>query len=96
MEFVRIMKPIAEDWHKKAMHAIFSEDWEKALFCCDKGLSIYRENSKLLILKAVIDRKLGNFEVALNDLERASRHMNFEGLVTEVNTQISLTYNEMG
>jgi tetratricopeptide (TPR) repeat protein len=80
------MTPVAEEWHKKAMHAIFAEDWEKALFSVNKGLSVYRENSKLLILKAVIDRKLGNFEVALNDLERASRHMNFENLVEDVNT----------
>jgi regulator of sirC expression with transglutaminase-like and TPR domain len=68
------------------MHSIFAEDWEKSLFCVNKGLSIYRENSKLLVLKAVIDRKLGNFEIALNDLERASRHMNFEETVEEVNT----------
>lgn len=95
-EFVNIMRPKAEEWHMKAAAAVFESDHKKAMYCTNKGLEVYRESAKLLLLRASMHRKNQAFDNALDDLERASRHMNFEGISEQVRIQIALTYNDVG
>lgn len=95
-EFVSIMRPMSNEWLDKATKAIFSNDLKLAMYCINKGLNVYRDSPKLLLLRASIHRQLLNFEEALDDLERASLHMNFENISEQVRTQIALTYNDLG
>lgn len=96
VKFTAIMKPKAEEWGSKAKKAIFEKDLVKAFYCINKGLEYYEESSSLFLLRASLHRIQLNFEQALNDLERASKYMSFEGTTDEVNQQIALTYNNMG
>ena len=66
------------------------------MYCINKGLNVYRDSPKLLLLRASINRQLQNYEEALDDLERASLHMNFENISEQVRMQIALTYNDIG
>lgn len=95
-EFVSIMRPMSNEWLDKATKAIFDNDLKLAMYCINKGLNVYRDSPKLLLLRASIHRKMENFEEALDDLERASLHMNFENISEQVRTQIALTYNDIG
>lgn len=95
-EFVSIMRPMSNEWLDKATKAIFDNDLKLAMYCINKGLNVYRDSPKLLLLRASIHRKLEHFEEALDDLERASLHMNFENISEQVRTQIALTYNDIG
>lgn len=62
----------------------------------DKGLGVYKEAPKLLLLKAAIFRRKELYDEALDILERASKHMNFEHISEEVRIMIGLTYNDIG
>jgi tetratricopeptide (TPR) repeat protein len=95
-EFVSIMRPMSNEWLDKATKAIFDNDLKLAMYCINKGLNVYRDSPKLLLLRASIQRQLQNYEEALDDLERASLHMNFENISEQVRTQIALTYNDIG
>jgi tetratricopeptide (TPR) repeat protein len=95
-KFVGVMKPKAMEWGAKAKKAIFDKDFKKAVYCINKGLEFYEESSQLYLLRASLHRIQSNFEQALNDLERASKYMKYEGTTDEVNHQIALTYNNMG
>jgi tetratricopeptide (TPR) repeat protein len=61
-----------------------------------KGLDMFHDMTKLLILRASLYRQQKDYESALNDLERASKFMYAEGLENDVKVQIGLTYNDMG
>ena len=95
-EFVSIMRPMSNEWLEKANKAIFNNDLKLAMYCINKGLNVYRDSPKLLLLRASIYRLMQNFEEALDDLERASLHMNFENISEQVRMQIALTYNDIG
>lgn len=96
LEFVGIMKPLADQWYDRAVGALFEDDLEKAMYFINKGLGIYKESTKHLLLRATIHRKREIFEEALADLEKSSKHMNFEGLTDQVRIQIAITYNAIG
>ena len=95
-EFVKIMKPKAFEWHEKAVKAIFEEDYKSAIHLINKGLQYYKDSPQLLLLSAIVNRKTENFEGALDDLERASKHMNAEKVAEQVSLQIAYTYNDIG
>lgn len=95
-EFLSIMRPRAEEFYKKASKYLFEGNKGLALDNIKKGLDLFHDMSKLLLLRASIYRQQKDYEMALNDLERASKFMFSEGLETEVKSQIGLTYNDMG
>ena len=96
LEFLSIMKPRAEDFYKKASKFIFEGNRALAFENIKKGLELFHDMSKLLLLRASLYRQQRDYELALNDLERASKFMFQEGLEAEVKAQIGLTYNDMG
>ena len=96
VEFLSIMKPRAEEFYKKASKFIFEGNRHLALESIKKGLDLFHDMSKLLLLRASLHRQAKDYEQALNDLEKASKFMFVEKLENEVKTQIGLTYNDMG
>ncbi len=96
VEFLSIMKPRAEECYKKATKFIFEGNKPLALDNIKKGLELFHDMSKLLLLRASIFRQSKDYEQALNDLEKASKFMFSEGIENDVKVQIGLTYNDMG
>lgn len=96
VEFLSIMKPKAEEMYQEAMKNIFQKNLEGAFDNIRKGLDLFRDMTKLLLLRASLYRQQKDYENALNDLEKASKFMFIDGLEHEVKTQIGLTYNAMG
>ena len=90
------MKPRADEYYKKAVRLIFEGNKEIAYENIKRGLELFHDMSKLLLLRASLYRQEKDYENALNDLEKASKFMFAEGLENEVKTQIGLTYNDMG
>jgi tetratricopeptide (TPR) repeat protein len=84
VEFLSIMKPRAEEFYKKATKFIFEGNKALAFENIKKGLELFHDMSKLLLLRASLYRQQRDYEMALNDLERASKFMFTEGLETEV------------
>ena len=96
VEFLSIMKPKAEEMYQQAMKNIFQKNVTAAFENIRKGLDLFRDMTKLLLLRASLYRQQKDYENALNDLEKASKFMFIDGLEDEVKTQIGLTYNAMG
>lgn len=96
IEFLSIQKPRAEEFYKKATRAIFEGNRYLGLELISKGLELFHDMTKLLLLRASIHRERQDYDQALSDLERASKFMYAEGLENEVTMQIGLTYNDMG
>lgn len=96
VEFLAIMKPRAEEFYKKAVKFVFEGNKIMAFENIKKGLEMFHDMSKLLLLRASLHRQNLDYEFALNDLEKASKFMFAEKLEGEVKTQIGLTYNDMG
>lgn len=90
------MKPKADEMYDKAVKNIFENNIPLAMEHIRKGLEMFHDMTKLLLLRASIHRKGKDYEAALNDLERASKFMFVEGLENDVKVQIGLTYNDMG
>lgn len=83
-EFLSIMKPRAEELYRKATKFVFEGNTFLALDNIKKGLEMFHDMSKLLLLRASIYRKQRDYELALNDLEKASKFMFAEGLEQDV------------
>ena len=96
IEFLSIQKPRAEEFYKKATRCIFIGDRHLALKHIAKGLELFQDMTKLLLLRASIHRERQDYDQALSDLEKASKFMYAEGLDHDVTVQIGLTYNDMG
>ena len=96
IEFLSIQKPRAEEYFKKASKAIFEGKRAAAFDFINKGLELFHDMTKLLLLSASLHRENADFDQALTDLERASKFMYSEGLENDVTVQIGLTYNDMG
>lgn len=56
VEFLAIMKPRAEEYYKKATKHIFEGNKVLALEAIKKGLEMFHDMSKLLLLRASIHR----------------------------------------
>ena len=95
-EFLQIIKPKAEACYEKALQYTLEGNHTGALLSIKKGLEIYHDMSKLLLLRASIMRKQKQYENAIDDLELASKFMELEGIENDVKIQIGLTYNDMG
>lgn len=96
IEFLSIQKPRADEYFKKATHAIFHGKKAECFELIEKGLGLFHDMTKLLLLRASLHRENLDFDQALTDLERASKFMYAEGLENDVTVQIGLTYNDMG
>ena len=55
-----------------------------ALEFISKGLELFQDMTKLLLLRASIYRERQDYDQALSDLERASKFMYAEGLENDV------------
>jgi len=96
VEFLSIMRPKADTLYEKAVKSVLEQDYPAALLAIKKGLDAFHDHSKLLLLRASINRLQKEYEKAIDDLELAAKYMAAEGIDQEVNTQIGLTYNDMG
>jgi len=90
------MKPKAEEKYQEAMRNIFKQDTEAAFENIKQGLDLFRDMTKLLLLRATLYRQQNDCQKALSDLEQASNFMIVDGLEDQVKMQIGLTYNTMG
>lgn len=84
VEFLSIMKPRAEEYYKKATKFIFEGNRHLAMESINKGLELFHDMSKLLLLRASLHRQAKDYEQALNDLEKASKFMFAEKLEHDV------------
>lgn len=84
VEFLSIMKPRAEEYYKKATKFIFEGNRHLAMESINKGLDLFHDMSKLLLLRASLNRQAKDYEQALNDLEKASKFMFAEKLEHDV------------
>ena len=84
VEFLSIMKPRAEEYYKKATKFIFEGNRHLAMDSINKGLDLFHDMSKLLLLRASLNRQAKDYEQALNDLEKASKFMFAEKLEHDV------------
>lgn len=50
----------------------------------DKGLDLFHDMAKLLLLRASLHRESADYDQALTDLEKASKMMYAEGLENDV------------
>ena len=73
IEFLSIQKPRAEEYYKKATRAIFEGNRFLALELISKGLDLFHDMTKLLLLRSSIHRERSDYDQALSDLERASK-----------------------
>lgn len=96
IEFLSIQKPRAEEFFKKASKSVFDGKRAQAFEFIEKGLELFHDMTKLLLLSASLHREAQDFDQALSDLERASKFMYAESLENDVTVQIGLTYNDMG
>ena len=86
VEFLSIMKPRAEEFYKRATKFVFEGNRVLAFENIKKGLEMFHDMSKLLLLRASLFRQQRDYEQALNDLEKASKFMFAEKLEIEVKT----------
>lgn len=84
------------EYYKKATKFIFEGNRFMAMENIAKGLDLFHDMTRLLLLRAAIHREGKDYDQALSDLERASKFMFVEGLQNDVTVQIGLTYNDMG
>ena len=96
IEFLSIQRPRAMEYYKKAVKFVFEGNKYLAMDNIQKGLELFHDMTRLLLLRAAIFRESRDYDQALSDLERASKFMFAEGLQNDVTVQIGLTYNDMG
>lgn len=84
------------EYYRKATNFVFHGNKYLALENISKGLELFHDMTRLLLLRAAIHRESKDYDQALSDLERASKFMFAEGLQNDVTVQIGLTYNDMG
>lgn len=69
------MWPKAEEMYESAIKHIFENNQQSAFFDIKRGLEMFWDMTKLLILRASLHRTNKDYESALNDLEWASKFM---------------------
>ncbi len=84
IEFLSIQKPRAEEFFRKATKAVFDGKRILAFELIEKGLELFHDMTKLLLLSASLHRESQDFDQALSDLERASKFMYAESLENDV------------
>ena len=80
VEFLSIQRPRAMEYYKKAVKHTFEGNKFMALENIEKGLELFHDMTRLLLLRAAIFREQKDYDQALSDLERASKFMFSEGL----------------
>lgn len=96
VEFLAIQRPRAMEYYKKAVKFVFQGNKHMAMENITKGLDLFHDMTRLLLLRAAVYRESKDYDQALTDLEKASKFMFAEGLQKDVTIQIGLTYNDMG
>jgi len=62
IEFLSIQKPRADEFFKKATMAIFEGKRTEALEMIEKGLELFHDMTKLLLLRASLHRENSDFD----------------------------------
>ena len=68
------------EYYKKAVKFVFQGNKNLAMENVQKGLDLFHDMTRLLLLRAAIFREQKDYDQALSDLERASKFMFAEGL----------------
>ena len=79
-EFLSIQRPRAMEYYKKAVKFVFEGNKYLAMDNIQKGLELFHDMTRLLLLRASIFREQRDYDQSLSDLERASKFMFAEGL----------------
>ena len=68
------------EYYHKAVKNVFEGNKFQAMENIQKGLDLFHDMTRLLLLRAAIYREQKDYDQALSDLERASKFMFAEGL----------------
>jgi len=68
------------EYYAKAVKFVFQGNKFLAMEMIEKGLELFHDMTRLLLLRASIYREQKDYDQALSDLERASKFMFAEGL----------------
>lgn len=80
VEFLAIQRPRAMQYYTRATKEVFKGNKYLAMELIEKGLELFHDMTRLLLLRAAIFREQKDYDQALSDLERASKFMFAEGL----------------
>jgi len=80
IEFLSIQRPRAMEYYHKAVKNVFQGNKYLAMEMIEKGLELFHDMTRLLLLRASVYREQKDYDQALSDLERASKFMFAEGL----------------
>ena len=72
------------EYYHKAVKCVFAGNKFSAMENISKGLDLFHDMTRLLLLRASIYREQKDYDQALSDLERASKFMFAEGLQNDV------------
>ncbi|OQR94453.1 hypothetical protein ACHHYP_01289 [Achlya hypogyna] len=73
LDFERKMWYQSQHLHDLACRHIMSRNFPKALECLTSCINFNADDPKILVLRASVYRELGEYEAAMDDVERASR-----------------------
>lgn len=104
-EFISYITPKINACIEDASKEIVLGNNQKSFYYLKKGLDMHKDNFDLKILKSFLNRKIRNYEEAMQDLENLKIHV--EGLNSlseeqkierkeKIQQNLALTYNEMG
>jgi tetratricopeptide (TPR) repeat protein len=78
-QYVSIMKIKMDECLQKANSYIIKNKLRMGILWCGTALSIYPNHPEALLIRSAINRKLGNFEESIKDLNLASQYMTVDG-----------------
>jgi len=71
-------------YYTRATKEVFKGNKYLAMELIEKGLELFHDMTRLLLLRSAIFREQKDYDQALSDLERASKFMFAEGLQNDV------------
>jgi hypothetical protein len=79
-QYVSIMKIKMQECLQKASSYIIKNKLRMGILWCGTALSIFPNHPEALLTRSAIQRKLGNFDDAIADLNIASQYMDIDGM----------------
>ncbi len=80
-QYVSIMRIKMQECLQKANMNILKSKFRMGILWCGTALSIYPNHPEALLMRSAINRKLGNFNEAIADLNIASQNMNIDSKI---------------